>query len=182
MYFINLSTRLILISVFLFLFPPNAVSVVKKSVFCGNEMKSGKSIPVTILRLEDGSQIPIIFWKSTFFDSLGKKPKIRCDEASRKLNEYPYKTWPKYFRTDTYKGQVVLCAVTNTKQYCEESDIITYFPPEVNKREALNALLDLSLNQRSKSIYLSNGVLFFNNKEYFIDIEALIKNKSNASD
>lgn len=98
-----------------------------------------KGVPVTFARREDGRNVPMIRWVSSY-SSL--TPLQRCREVSRRFQRSYDNGTLKTIITGTLNKQSVVCAVVSTNDVCTSSTVLFTLKPGANAKLAVQSLFD----------------------------------------
>lgn len=98
-----------------------------------------KGVPVTFVRREDGRNVPMIRWVSSF-SSL--TPLQRCREVSRRFQRSYDNGTLKTIITGTLNKQSVVCAVVSTNDACSDRTVLFTLKPGANAKLVVQSLFD----------------------------------------
>lgn len=123
-------------------------------------------VPTTMAFVRDkkpNPYVPIIAWKSDSFPSSEWTPKRRCDQVSKKFQQFHEQGRLNYLTTGKLNGLGVICAAKPGE--CNKNNILFSVRPGVNPTTVLAELediregksSDLTWQSSSENIYLNLG-------------------------
>ncbi len=98
-----------------------------------------KDVPVTFASREDGRNVPMIRWVSSF-SSL--TPLQRCQQVSERFQKNFDNGTLKTIITGTVNKQSVVCAVVSTNDACTMSNVLFTLKPGANAKDVVKRLFD----------------------------------------
>ena len=72
-------------------------------------------VPTTLARTSRGN-IPVIHWETDYFSGSGWTPQRRCEEVSRRFQNFHKKGWLTYLTTGELNDYNVICVTTENKE------------------------------------------------------------------
>ncbi|AFY82523.1 COP23 domain-containing protein [Oscillatoria acuminata] len=107
--------------------------------------------PVTIARTSVKGDMPVIAWKSTFFEGSGYTPEKRCLEVSERLQTYYQMGLLHYLTTGVQDNQNIICVTRTHGGDC--SGLLLTLEPGDNPEQVLKDLV----NNQGRMIERSEG-------------------------
>ncbi|MBD2607012.1 hypothetical protein H6G81_21400 [Scytonema hofmannii FACHB-248] len=114
---------------------PQPTYAIKPKFSCAQS----KGAPVTFARREDGSNVSIIRWVSSF-SSL--TPLQRCQQVSKRFQRSYENGTLKTIITGKLNKQSVVCAVVSTNDACSSNTVLFTLKPGSNPRDVVKRLFD----------------------------------------
>lgn len=122
---------------------------------CGVSNRS----PATTAVKADGGRVPVIRWTSTTFDSAGWSQQRRCEEVSKRFDNFLKQGRLAYITTGRINGLPVICTAASKSGACD--GLLYTLKPGQNATATLRDLLDIRvkargpLNETSERLYVS---------------------------
>ncbi|MBO0351983.1 COP23 domain-containing protein [Phormidium pseudopriestleyi FRX01] len=104
--------------------------------------------PATIARTSKGD-IPVIRWKSTFFEGSGYTPENRCMEVSERFQTYYQTGLLHYLTTGVQNNQDIICVTRTNGGNC--SGLLLTLEPGDDPEQVLNDLVDPNVRTIERS-------------------------------
>ena len=120
---------------------------------------SSQGVPSTNAVKRDGSQVPVIRWTSTTFESSGWSAERRCKEVSTRFNTYLQQGRLAYITTGRINRLPVICTATKKGGPCD--GLLYTLKPGQNATSTLKNLLEIRvkargpLNETTSRLYVS---------------------------
>ncbi|MBW4633338.1 MAG: COP23 domain-containing protein [Iphinoe sp. HA4291-MV1] len=106
--------------------------------YCGKS----NGVPTTIVRTQNGRELPVVRWVSNYFSDKGLTPQQRCLQVSRRFQRsYDHGTL-KYIKTGIYNRQPVVCAVAEKNAACTDTTLLFTLKPGSNPDATVRQLFD----------------------------------------
>lgn len=99
----------------------NKPSIASSAIFFCDE---SNGVPTTVVRTQDGKNLPMIRWLSNYFRGKELTPQRRCQEVSRRFQSNYDNGKLKYIKAGTLNGLPVVCAATQQDTACTEKTIL----------------------------------------------------------
>ncbi|MBG0744869.1 MAG: COP23 domain-containing protein [Cylindrospermopsis raciborskii KL1] len=153
---------------------PNPVYSQQNASFrCENmfDQASGKKVPMTVAWVpERKTHVGVIGWKSTYFEVGGWTSEKRCQEVSKKFQDFQNRGTINYLMTGKNNGYPIICAVAEARDECNsQSQLFTIklgSNPELVLRKLI-ASLEASGQEQEKPIWQSSkDKLYLNLNNY----------------
>lgn len=152
-----------------------------KGFICG----TSSGVPTTKAAKSDGSQVDIIRWTSNSFSADGWGPQRRCQEVSKRFDQYLKEGRLKYLTTGRMNGVPVICTSLTNGGPCD--GLLYTLKPNQNPTVTLENLMEVKkqkrgpLNETTSRIYISIDQVL--NKEDSAAVNGeIIKQPSSATE
>ncbi|NER36677.1 MAG: hypothetical protein F6J93_22285 [Oscillatoria sp. SIO1A7] len=154
------------------------------SFYCGTV--DGK--PTTLARTSRGN-IPMIHWETEYFSGSGWTPQKRCEEVSRRFQEFNEKGWLAYLTTGELNGYNVICVTeepgehSDRYQLGEAGMLMTLRNEEDNPSKVLRELMEVRDGARNSPLLHSNAVLEYDSQgRLYVDLEEFLFRAATVQD
>ena len=120
---------------------------------------TAQGVPSTNAVKRDGSQVPVIRWTSTTFESAGWSQERRCKEVSNRFDTYLKQGRLAYITTGRINGLPVICTTNRRGGACD--GLLYTLKPGQNATATLRNLLEIRvkargpLNETTSRLYVS---------------------------
>ncbi|MBC6479773.1 MAG: hypothetical protein GDA56_20305 [Hormoscilla sp. GM7CHS1pb] len=162
---------LTLVTIALALGPAAKPSVANsKQFFCGRS----KGKPATIVR-SGQENAPIIIWDNSSLDASQWPPLRRCEEVSRRFQEFEDRDLLGYIKTGTVNRYPVLCAANYKGGDCPSTQVLITLAPGSDADEYLRSLLRTRDRSRGRTYFTSEVLFYEDNGVLDADMNELIK-------
>ena len=134
---------------------PNQVTFLCQEIF---DPASGKKVPATIAWVpERQGHVRFIGWKSEYFAKGGWTPQKRCQEVSKKFQEFQESGRLENLTTGKNNGYSVVCAVANNEQSCNGNNQLFTLKNNSDPGLVLEQLVNIAQGKSSEPLWQSSG-------------------------
>jgi hypothetical protein len=117
-------------------------------------------------------RVTLINWVNSFNDVWTAQK--RCSEVSVRFQKFLADGSLKFIRTGRINHQPVICVANNKGGSCPDKNVLITLEPGANPEEVLIKLIDFRRSVAGSTIVLSDDVAFYNNREFYVDINKFL--------
>lgn len=151
----------------------------KVTFFCQPmfDAASGERIPATVAWIpERKGHVRFIGWKSEYFNKSGWTPEKRCQEVTKKFQEFYAQGRLNYLSYGKRNGNPVICAFANQGETCNDINQLFTVKSGSDPREVIQRIMDIAEGKSAEPIFQNSGdQLYISVKEIF-NKSPLLKN------
>jgi hypothetical protein len=134
---------------------PNQVTFFCQEIF---DPASGEKVAATIAWNPEGQgHLGFIGWKSEYFVKGGWTPQKRCQEVSKKFQNFYEAGRLNRLTTGENKGYSVVCAVASDEQSCNGDNQLFTLKNNSNPELVLEQLVNIAQGKSSEPLWQSSG-------------------------
>ncbi|MBD2142795.1 hypothetical protein H6F39_15840 [Anabaena sp. FACHB-1250] len=134
---------------------PNQVTFLCQEIF---DPASGEKVPATIAWVpERQGHVRFIGWKSEYFAKGGWAPQKRCQEVSKKFQNFYEAGRLNRLTTGKNNGYSVVCAVANNEQSCNGNNQLFTLKNNSDPGLVLEQLVNIAQGKSSEPLWQSSG-------------------------
>jgi len=150
-------------------------SYAESKFFCGTW--EGK--PTTMVNTSRGEE-PMIAWNQV--NTVGNlSAQQRCEIISQRFQSHYQNGVFKFVARKNFNGHPVICAVAQTGQQCNKNNVLITLQKGVNANQVLTQIRDFRRGASSTTLQLSEGTLFYDNGELYMDVNKMLEETDQQS-
>jgi hypothetical protein len=133
--------------------------------------------PATVVDTKRG-RVELIVWKSEFFSKSEWTPQRRCEEVTKRFQEFSDTDQLRYVSTGRMNNQPVICTADKIPgdYVCKEDGLLITLEPKDNPTEVLKNLFDINSRIEGGGIVRGDGI----DMNYLLDNLPLIESNDNS--
>jgi hypothetical protein len=154
---------------------PNKFTFFCQEIF---DQASGEKVPATIAwNPERQGHVQFIAWKSEYFAKGGWTPQKRCQEVSKKFQEFQELGRLDNLTTGKNNGYSVVCAVANYEKTCNGNNQLFTLKNYTDPGLVLERLMNLTEGKSSEPLWQSSGNRTYLNVRKYLQNAPLVNIK-----
>ncbi|MBD2302450.1 COP23 domain-containing protein [Nostoc sp. FACHB-190] len=152
----------------------------KVTFFCQPmfDAASGQRIPATVAWVpERKGHVRFIGWKSEYFNRSGWTPEKRCQEVTKKFQEFYAQGRLNYLSYGKRNGSHVICAFANSGETCNGTNQLFTVRSGSDPRQVIQRLMDIAEGKSAEPIFQNSGDQLYISVTEVLNNSPLLKNQ-----
>lgn len=149
-----------------------ALSQQKPAFVCGT---TNEGLPATIVQSPQHGDVPIIVWKSGYFEAGGYDDRTRCNMVTRRFQDFSAQDTLKYFTAGKVNGEPVICVVPSEDSGCNSDRLLFTLKPGSDAQKTLQTIFDIRAGASATLYENSNPTA---KDRVYVDFEELVESKA----
>ena len=149
-----------------------ALSQQKPAFVCGT---TNEGLPATIVQSPQHGDVPIIVWKSGYFEAGGYDDRTRCNMVTERFQDFSAQDTLKYFTAGKINGEPVICVVPSEDSGCNSDRLLFTLKPGSDAQETLQTIFDIRAGASATLYENSNPTA---KDRVYVDFDKLVESKA----
>lgn len=149
-----------------------ALSQQKSTFVCGT---TNEGLPATIVQSPQHGDVPIIVWKSGYFEAGGYDDRTRCNMVTQRFQDFSAQDTLKYFTAGKVNGEPVICVVPSEDSGCNSNRLLFTLKRGSDAQKTLQTIFDIRAGASATLYENSNPTA---EDRLYVDFEELVESKA----
>jgi hypothetical protein len=149
-----------------------ALSQQKPTFVCGT---TNEGEPATIVQSPQHGDVPIIVWKSGYFEAGGYDDRTRCNMVTQRFQDFSAQDTLKYFTAGKVNGEPVICVVPSEDSGCNSDRLLFTLKRGSDAQKTLQTIFDIRAGASATLYENSNPTA---QDRLYVDFDKLVESKA----